>query len=554
MKILIHLIFIVVGAGIGLAVGFALRNKPVGPAAITALRDGAGVATSAVRQTESSFAARPKRDARGDDSPLATKLERDLSMTSGVTRWLYWLEALEKATLADYPRLAQLAAGNTTLVRAVGARWVETDPAHLFNTLLFPQGTGFPANELQRVLFEEWPKRDVEAVIAALSRKEGVPVPDSWRRNFATSLMQKNVETGLRLMSEWNVENHGPQMTGVRKWAAANPRHAAEFALAHPAGYASELVMETIGKEWARTDPAGALDFAVTHRGQLASMLAGSVLKNWTDRNLTEAADWLTKTDSASRNRLSPAFVEGWAKYDAPSALKWCEANLTGITFVNAAAGLVKGAAESDLPGAADLVASMTPSRGRGEAATILMQKWLPNYSSEKPVSPEATAWLARLDAESIRRVLEQVKSRWAEHDARSLLDFVASRRPEELPPQIYSTLARSMARKNPMEAVTWANGLPPDRRLQAGNEAFGEWWSSQPAAARQWLNELPPGDERREPFFQSAISTMAHDPRAPEQLAAMTPTEQAAARTHLEKMPIPEERRRTLLEALPPR
>jgi hypothetical protein len=33
-----------------------------------------------------------------------------------------------------------------------------------------------------------------------------------------------------------------------------------------------------------------------------------------------------------------------------------------------------------------------------------------------------------------------------------------------------------------------------------------------------------------------------------------MTPAEQAAARAHLEKMPIPEERRRTLLEALPPR
>jgi hypothetical protein len=312
--------------------------------------------------------------------------------------------------------------------------------------------------------------------------------------------------------------------------------------------------METIGKEWARTDAAGALEFAVTQRGQFASMLARSILKNWTDRSLTDAAEWLAKTDSASRNRLSPAFVEGWAKYDAPNALKWCEANLTGITFANAAASLVEGAAESDLPGAAALVASMAPSRGRGEAATILMQKWLPDYSSEKPVSPEATAWLARLDAESIRRVLEQVQSQWAERDARSLMDFVASRRPEELPPQIYSTLARRMARKNPMEAVTWANGLPSDRRLQAGNEAFGEWWSSQPAAARQWLNELPPGDERRDPFFQNAISTMIHDPGAPEQLAAMTPAEQAAARAHLEKMPIPEERRRTLLEALPPR
>ena len=33
-------------------------------------------------------------------------------MSSGVTRWLYWLEAMEKASASDFPRLFRLAEGN----------------------------------------------------------------------------------------------------------------------------------------------------------------------------------------------------------------------------------------------------------------------------------------------------------------------------------------------------------------------------------------------------------------------------------------------------------
>ena len=184
-------------------------------------------------------------------------------------------------------------------------------------------------------------------------------------------------------------------MTGVKKWAAANPRHAAEFALAHPAGYASRMVMDTVGKEWARTEPAAALEFASGKRGELSSILAGSVLKAWTDRSLTEATEWLSKADTASKNRLSPSFVEAWAKYDAEGALKWSEANLTGITFANAAAGVVKGFVERDLVGAADLVTTMAPSRARGDAAAVVMEKWMPDVDTKQGMPPEATGWLA---------------------------------------------------------------------------------------------------------------------------------------------------------------
>src|SRR5262249_23134542 len=37
-----------------------------------------------------------------DDSPLATELQRRLSSATGVTNWLCWMDALEKAQPSDF--------------------------------------------------------------------------------------------------------------------------------------------------------------------------------------------------------------------------------------------------------------------------------------------------------------------------------------------------------------------------------------------------------------------------------------------------------------------
>src|SRR4051812_14396575 len=118
MRIFLNSLIVVAGAVIGLTVGFAL-TKPARTGVTIDVRNTGSVdaVSSGVRRTGSLFNGRSRPVVRTDDSPLATKLERDLSMASEVTRWLYWLEALEKATPADCPRLAQLAQGNPTLVR-----------------------------------------------------------------------------------------------------------------------------------------------------------------------------------------------------------------------------------------------------------------------------------------------------------------------------------------------------------------------------------------------------------------------------------------------------
>src|SRR5713226_9115873 len=203
-------------------------------------------------------------------------------MSSGVTRWLLWLDALEQAAPADFPRLIRLAQGNPAALRLAEVRWVEVAPRHVFDTIVAAskQPLGQPLFGLAEVLFDEWPKRDPDAAIAALNEAGDLPARRTWRWNVAYSLIDKDIERGLRLLSEWHVDDVGFGTRGlaaIAKWTQADPRHAAEFMLEQPAGNSFRSTMDTIGKEWSRTDPAGALAFAASKPGELGSMLAASV-------------------------------------------------------------------------------------------------------------------------------------------------------------------------------------------------------------------------------------------------------------------------------------
>lgn len=550
MKRWINLIVLIVAALLGLALGQAIRRHQ--PAATDVAVS--AVQTSAVDQKSSLFRHRKDRSTAAPpaNASLADRLQHDLSMSSGVTRWLYWLEAIEKASLDDFPRLARLAKGNSIAARLVAARWVELDPRHMFDAVVAAQKDRHNplGHDFTSVLFEEWPKRDMDAVIAALG--EAKEFGRNWRMNLVNTLFNTDVERGLKLMSDWNIENYGPNMAKVGKWAAADPRHAAQFTLAHPAGYASRSTMEAIGKEWAKSDPAGAMAFAVTHPGELGVSLGNAAMKSWSERNLNEAAEWLANSDPKTRNRLSAPFVEAWGQSDAASALSWAQTNLAGRAQSRAIGALMKGAAQKNLSGAAELVLSMPPSAARAEAAAAVGYKWFPDYNSDKPVSPEMIKWLGTMDNASVRRTLEENYWRWSESDPKSMAAFLATGDPERIPPHALTSLSRSLARKNPEEAMTWAGQLPEERRQSAGNDVFHEWQQSQPESAFRWLNGLSAGDGRRDQFLQTAVQNMAHHPQGEQQLGMIAKADRPAASKVIEKMSyLDSARRDKLLKAL---
>src|SRR6185369_10019663 len=140
----------------------------------------------------------------------------------------------------------------------------------------------------------------------------------------------------------------------------------------------------------------------------------------------------------------------------------------------------LKGAANKDVAAAGALVAGMSPSEARSQAAAEVAGKWFPEFTSGKAAKPEAIAWLGQLDDASIRNVIEKITWNWSSSDSASMAAFLATATVEQIPTFSASVLARELARKNPTDALDWASRLPGDFARSAGADAFSEWRNAQ--------------------------------------------------------------------------
>jgi hypothetical protein len=533
----------IVSAAMGLGIGFALRLRYSNTHA--GLDGGLHVAGVAQAKT------RLSHELENVDFSVAAQLERDLVLSKGVTRWLCWMNAIEKASLADMPRLTRLAGDKPALLRLLAARWMDLDPRNFFNTLA-KAGNEMAIDPLARILLSEWSKRDPAAVLKALAEAPAFGKRDAWRTIIARGILKQDTELGLKLMSEWHITNYGLDDDNVMQWTARDPRHAAEFTLASPAGYVSKTTIETVGKAWAKTDPEAALNYATGQHGTLASTLASSALSAWAGRDLPAAARWLGSATPDIRNHLSAPVVEAWAKVDPAAALAWSEANLAGSDLSQAAGAALKSLAEKNVAEAARLVDVMEPSSARTAGAVAVAQQFLP--SNEKPgrsVTPDALQWLRGLDANSTRQALQSTAWRWAESDPETLAAYLRTSHTEGISPDVYSTVAESLVRKDPTGGMDWVNAMPEAVRLQAGNRGFAAWRSGQPDAAMNWLASLPNDDPRVNSYLKYTLISLMFDNQAGAQLAAMPLRIRTAARSMIENLGLPPERRAQLLSAL---
>jgi hypothetical protein len=145
----------------------------------------------------------------------------------------------------------------------------------------------------------------------------------------------------------------------------------------------------------------------------------------------------------------------------------------------------------------------MKVSPARAEAAAAVAKNWFPAWRSGKTAPSDAIAWMANLDASSVRRALVQVQWKWSNGDPKSMAEFLATIGTDRVPLSADLNVARALVRQNPLDAFAWASRLPVERALTAGREAFVEWRHSQPDLAIQWLNDLPLTDRRKTLFLK---------------------------------------------------
>lgn len=548
-------------AVVGLATGLGLAQRRT--ALQTQALSSPAPATAPAEAGLRSNAFRKSLPQASETQRLVDRLERRLAREAGHLRRLAWLEALEHATSSDFPELARLAREDAPAIQALASRWAEINPQHLFQTLLaehkHPQG--LPVHELSRVLFDQWPRQNPEQAIAALQGTPDREIAWPWRITVATAVIQQDVELGLQLFAQWQIDNHLPFADGrgpLPKWAGANPRHAAELALKNPAGFLTQTVLEVIGQEWGKTDPTSALRFATTTGGQSGSTLGQKALESWAEHDRTAAAAWLASADPTARHQLSPGFAEAWAATDPARALSWCQENLAGTSLTRAVSAIVEGAGPKRVAETAALVAAMEPSSARAAAAASVARQWFPSLggtegpSGNRVVTPETLAWLGSLDSVSLDRVLQRESWSWATSDPSTMADFLLAKADQPLGDWPELVLARQWARQAPTQALEWTQRLPQQRALGTGGEAYAEWRSAQPEAATRWLADLPADDPRRTEFFRSHIRSLAYDARATDQLAAMNPPDRARAQVLLQEMnDLPAEVRARLLETV---
>ena len=503
----------------------------------------------------------PSTSAVAPAPKLETQIEGPLAAAyrtaTGAKRTLLLVSAAEHASAAEMSTLIRIARDDPAAIQMLAARWAELDPSAMFSSLyadyLLPNNTpgALPSlRTLSDVLFEEWAKNDLPAAIRALTDAPAFSARESLRMTLVRSAMQADVETGLRVMSEWGIRNYSPDMKGVAAWAARDPQHAAEAVLKFSSGYATQAALKQVGGEWGKSDPAGGLRYAATLDSQQRAMLAPEIMRAWAGSDLKGAAAFAAGQDAAFRNALAPGLVETWGKSDPAAALAWSQENLKGAPRTEAIAGVIKSAAEKSLTAASQLVSDMEPGAAQNRACASIFETWFAKGAGERDAAFE---WLASLpDPNARTAALERVQWNWVFNDPAGVRYFISGPHGDLASPSMIAQVARNQAAKNPEPAMEWAGGLGANRAENARRAVLDSWLQIRPEAAADYARKLPAGQDRKLAIISVAQTLLWQSPeQASAFIRSLTADDQKGMRPIIDQPGLSEDKRKLLDDAL---
>jgi hypothetical protein len=228
--------------------------------------------------------------------------------------------------------------------------------------------------------------------------------------------------------------------------------------LENPDRHARERELETLGSSHFRHQSDWEKRLTeITDQVDRTSYLKGIILE-WSKSDPLSALNYLTYASLGTRIQLVPIAVSEWAKRDPKTAEKW--------------------------------VTSSSFGEVRTQATESLYRAWA-------LLSPEAAAQnsLSFSDVSLRERALSGVLQEWSANDLPAVAAFTATIKEGSLHSVALRAVAEEMARRNPLEAIRWANA-----ELSTSNSNTGAIVSTvasiagmeQPSAILEWLVNLP--------------------------------------------------------------
>ncbi len=254
-------------------------------------------------------------------------------------------------------------------------------------------------------------------------------------------------------------------------WAETDPTTAARMALTIDKPAERREALKIVGQEWAEADPKAVLDWL--GETELSSyereIMRTSALNAYAKRDAQAAMDLLSDLDPAVRNRALPNAFRQLIEEDPTAALDW---------FRNEPDGFAK-------------------YRAINESSWVLANE-----------APEEAIALAREVPEIKDSVLSSAFSTLAGNDLDLALEQAQAWQDDPQYANIISNIASGYGRKNPEEALAWANGLDENVRSSAVSSVISRLSGEDPTLAISHLDQLGLGAE--DPIYRQATQQIA--------------------------------------------
>lgn len=274
----------------------------------------------------------------------------------------------------------------------------------------------------------------------------------------------------------------------LHAWGKTDPEGALDYAMTKTG---TPFARQAILASWVAEDPNAAIAFArANHEGEQANPLLVGIIRGIAHSDLSQATSLLQELPySRERGDALQSMLPFVMENGADIALTWTEGIADARLKSGAITYIMTDLAESEPARAAELLISI----GDNDAALRVADDIAGSLARSD--LQQAISWSANLNDDIRGEAIEGIIGHYATKDpvaASEWLGSIANSSTTNLDSAIRQFAWRSQ-REHPALAADWIGQIEnPQRRTETYNGVLSRWWSSDPAAAEQWIQSAP--------------------------------------------------------------